>query len=99
MAAKKFPTADRKSKSKTIAPSTVYRWIFDGMPIGDGRRVYLEHIKVGKTIYTSTEALTRFSAAITSQPSCAEERPANRAKDTASKRAEEAGRRLERIGA
>lgn len=54
-ATKAAPTLD----GKRLHPSTVWRWIRDGI-----RGVHLEHCEVGRRVATSREALTRFFNAL-----------------------------------
>ncbi len=42
-------------KTKPVAPSTIYRWIDQGL-----HGVKLAHIRLGRRIYTSAPALERF---------------------------------------
>jgi hypothetical protein len=44
-------------------PSTVVRWMLDGIKLGDGRRLRLEHIRITDRLMTSKRALLRFLAA------------------------------------
>jgi hypothetical protein len=45
--------------------SCVFRWVTDGVPGPDGRRVKLEAIKVGRRWLTSIEALARWAERLT----------------------------------
>ena len=55
-------TLPRIHGKKHPAPATIRRWATDGRRSQTGKRVFLEHIRVGGTSCTSTEALTRFFA-------------------------------------
>jgi hypothetical protein len=48
---------------KPTHPSTPTRWALDGIRLPDGRRLKLEHIRMGDRIMTSKPALVRFLAA------------------------------------
>ena len=48
---------------RPVAPSTVWRWAQSGV-----RGVKLETVRIGNTMCTSVEALSRFLAAINDQP-------------------------------
>jgi hypothetical protein len=45
--------------------STIFRWIFKGLPAPSGERVRLEACRLGAKWVTSDEAVARFSAALT----------------------------------
>jgi hypothetical protein len=77
--------------------STVYRWLFRGLPGPDGKRVRLEACRLGRKWLTSDEAVARFSAALT--PNLTAEAP--NGPRSASKRqrsSERAGKQLESLG-
>jgi hypothetical protein len=44
-------------------PSTVFRWIMNGIRLNDGRRVHLEAAKLAGRYLTTPQALERFIAA------------------------------------
>jgi hypothetical protein len=45
---------------------TVSRWAFRGVRSGpDGERSFLDHVRIGGRLYTSSEAISRFAAALT----------------------------------
>jgi hypothetical protein len=44
-------------------PSTIVRWMVDGIRLSDGRTLKLEHIRVSNRLMTSRAALIRFLAA------------------------------------
>lgn len=48
-----------------IHPATVTRWCVKGVKLPDGRRVRLEHVRVGGKLVTTKGALVRFFAAQT----------------------------------
>ena len=45
---------------KPISPATAYRWIERGALAGDGSRVFLEAVKVGRQLMTTRESIQRF---------------------------------------
>jgi hypothetical protein len=45
---------------KKVHPSTLYRWGAYGVRADDGEIIYLETIRVGRTICTSVDAIQRF---------------------------------------
>lgn len=51
--------------SKSVAPSTLLRWIRKGCKATDGRLVHLEACRVGVRWVTSRSALRRFVMALT----------------------------------
>lgn len=44
---------------------TVFRWCVDGARASDGKRVRLEHVRVGSRILTSRAAVSRFLSRLT----------------------------------
>lgn len=63
-AAELFPPA--RTGKKTYA-TTIYRWVTDGAVALDGRRVYLEAVRISKRRWITTrEAIQRFVAALES---------------------------------
>ena len=44
---------------KAISPATAYRWIDKGVLAGDGVRVRLEAVKVGRNLVTTEESVQR----------------------------------------
>jgi hypothetical protein len=52
------------------SPATVGRWCLQGI-LRNGRRIRLEHIRVGRDIMTSRAAFDRFSAALAEVPDAA----------------------------
>ena len=50
---------------KPISPATAYRWIDPGVLAGDGTRVRLSAVKLGRTLVTTREAVQRFLAELT----------------------------------
>lgn len=45
-------------------PASVWRWCRKGIKTSGGRRVRLEHVRVGGRIYTTEPAMERFFAAV-----------------------------------
>jgi hypothetical protein len=70
-AAKRLPPF---RQGRPVNPTTVSRWITEGICLPDGRRVRLDAVRVGGRWLTSVEALNRFAAAQT--PQFQAERPA-----------------------
>lgn len=50
---------------RLLNPSTVYRWVRQGLEGLDGNRIRLEVTYRGQTPFTSAEAIDRFFAAVT----------------------------------
>lgn len=46
-------------------PASVGRWALKGIRAGDGSRVRLEHVRVGRRLYVAAEALEHFVAQCT----------------------------------
>ncbi|HQX50640.1 MAG TPA: hypothetical protein PLY87_16745 [Planctomycetaceae bacterium] len=55
----------KSDSGKTVNPSTVVRWIRDGLQGLDGKRIRLEVTYRGQTPFTTQEAVQRFFAAVT----------------------------------
>jgi hypothetical protein len=51
---------------KSIAVHTFIRWCRKGLKASDGTIVKLEHLKIGGSIYTTREAISRFIARLNS---------------------------------
>src|SRR5262245_48451536 len=47
-------------ENKPTHPSTVARWMIQGVRIADGRRIHLEHIRIAGRLVSSQAALLRF---------------------------------------
>ena len=56
---------EKSDSGKAVNPSTVFRWIRDGLEGLDGKRIRLDVSYRGQTPYTSQEAVQRFFAAVT----------------------------------
>jgi hypothetical protein len=93
-AARRFPPY---RENKPVNPSTVFRWIKDGVRLPGGSRVRLEAVRLGGRWLTSGPAIERFIACQTPQfndaPAVRTPTPAQRAKA-----AERAGKELEKLG-
>lgn len=48
---------------KAVAPSTLVRWMREGVSLRDGRRVFLEFIEIGRKLCTTHAAIVRFLSA------------------------------------
>jgi len=77
------------------SPSTVIRWAMTGIRCRDGRRVRLEHVRVGRELRTSRAAMSRFMAALSEVPGDEKEVPTAAARRKAS---EVANAELQRMG-
>jgi hypothetical protein len=58
-AARRFPPF---RETKPIAPSTIFRWIAEGVRLPNGSRVRLEAVRLGGRWLTSVPAIERFIA-------------------------------------
>ena len=93
-AAKQFPPY---RGTQPVNPSTIWRWITEGIKLASGRRLRLEAIRLGGRWLTSVQAVQRFMQAQT--PQFADEPPAPT--PSAKKRrqsAASAARDLEQVG-
>jgi hypothetical protein len=93
-AARRFPPF---RENKPIAPSTVFRWILDGVRLPDGSRVRLEAVRCGGRWLTSGPAIERFIARQTPSLETSPE-PTPRTARKRERAAELAGRELEQMG-
>jgi hypothetical protein len=82
---------------KRVNPSTIYRWIAEGVELPDGSRLRLEARRAGGRWLTSRGAIERFIEAQT-PPTDDEPTPKPRTPRQRTKAAERAGRELDRIG-
>jgi hypothetical protein len=84
-------------QGKPINPSTIFRWITEGVNVPGGLRVRLEAVRLGGRWLTSAEALERFAARQT--PTLMDAPQPNPRTAVARRRASEAAaRELDRIG-
>jgi Protein of unknown function (DUF1580) len=80
-------------------PSTIWRWGRKGAKSPGGQRIYLEMARMGGKWVTSLEAMQRFCDALTPAPDeTATPSPATPTTKQIAKRADRAGRDLERMG-
>jgi Protein of unknown function (DUF1580) len=63
-AARRLPPGRR---GRPVSISCVLRWLLDGVPGPDGRRIRLEAVRLGGRWVTSAEAIQRFAEALTPQ--------------------------------
>ncbi len=63
-AAKLFPS---HREGRAVSGSCVFRWCTDGIKLSDGRRVFLEHVRLAGRILTTRAAIKRFIEAQTPQ--------------------------------
>ncbi|MCI0701615.1 MAG: DUF1580 domain-containing protein [Planctomycetia bacterium] len=83
----------------TIDPSTVFRWVTKGAKTPNGSLVKLEAVRVGGRWLTSRGAIARFVAALTPNTDTTPAGTPPVSATAARRRAEAAGRELERRGA
>lgn len=55
-------------EGRPINPATIHRWVRSGVRGPDGKRIYLEGVRVGGCWATSREAIQRFTDALTTRP-------------------------------
>jgi hypothetical protein len=92
-AARRFPPHRR---DRPVNPSTIWRWVVDGVRLPGGGKLRLEAARVGGRWLTSEQALARFIDAQTVVQFAPAERPATpRQRQHA---AERAGETLEALG-
>src|SRR5262249_39553753 len=84
-------------ESKPVNPSTIFRWITNGVQLPGGARLRLEARRVGGRWLTSREAVQTFIAAQTPRGDDAPT-PEPRTPRQHAKAAERAGRELDQIG-
>jgi len=90
-AAKRFPPY---RQNRPVAPSTIFRWIRDGVVLPSGERLHLEAVRHSGRWLTSEQALARFISAQTPQLDV-DPVPAPRSASARCKEAQRAGRELE----
>jgi hypothetical protein len=56
---------DRHGEVPIASPSTIWRWMVDGIRASHGRVVKLEAVRMGRKWLTSKAALARFATALT----------------------------------
>jgi hypothetical protein len=95
-AARLFPAY---RQSRPVNPSTVYRWITEGVHLADGSRLRLEAVRLGGRWLTSVQAIERFITGQTPQFPDAAPKPRTRTAKQQAKAAERAGRELAEMGA
>jgi hypothetical protein len=49
-------------EDKPVSPSTIWRWVVEGVRLSDGSRLRLEAVRIGGRWVTSVEALSRFAS-------------------------------------
>lgn len=76
-------------------PATVFRWTSHGAKAVDGRRVCLEHVRIGNRILTTHAAIRRFIAALSQS---ADAKPAPRSPAAARRASERANKQLQEMG-
>ncbi len=81
------------------SPATLFRWCIQGVKLPDGRRVRLEHIRIGTRLMTSRAACIRFLEAQQSDPTDSASTPPRVSPPKQRCRAEAAGRKLVERGA
>lgn len=63
-------------------PSTLWRHISQGYLAADGSRIHLEHVRYGRRIFTSIEAVERFAKRIADASYVAHDRRGGRRQDS-----------------
>jgi hypothetical protein len=92
--ARKFPSY---REGRPVHPTTLYRWITDGVKLRDGSVVRLEGVRCGDRWLTSEEAIVRFIERQT--PDLSTPRQAHGPSTASRERAaQRAGKQLEQIG-
>lgn len=83
----------KSANGRSVNPTTVWRWVNRGIRDSDGtRRIRLEVVCRGRTLFTSREAINRFLQAVTEArfPQHDDSDTAERSKST-TRRLQEAG--------
>jgi hypothetical protein len=93
-AARRLPPG-RNGRPVTL--SCLLRWVLDGAPGPDGRRVRLGAVRLGGRWLTSVEALARFAAALTPRLDD-DPAPAPRTPKQRRRASDRAGKELDRVG-
>lgn len=86
-----LPWVPRTRAGKRIDISTPIRWAQRGILAEDGRRVYLESLRIGNALHTSEEALVRFFQATSRQSPCPSADAQRSTRDRAREMREKAG--------
>jgi len=94
-AARRFPPF---RQGRPVNPSTVWRWVFTGVRLPDGRRVRLDAVRLSGRWLTSVEAIERFVAAQTPRLDEAAGTPTPRTPRQRRRAAERAGAELAKRG-
>jgi hypothetical protein len=81
-------------QGRPTSPATVFRWCTVGVRLPDGRRVFLEHIRLGSRLLTSRPACIRFLAAQQSDPADPAPAPRPRSEARRKRASEAAGKKL-----
>jgi hypothetical protein len=84
-------------RGRPIHPSTVFRWIWDGVRGPGGELVRLEGLRIGKHWATSKQALQRFFEELTPEVA-GRSKGHPRSQTRRQKAADRAGRQLARAG-
>src|SRR5262249_46280993 len=92
-AARRFPPY---RLGRPVSPSTIWRWINDGVELPDGSIVRLDGVRVAGRWLTSAEAIVRFIEA--QMPDLDKPRSPLPTPTKRKKAAEKAGKRLEKLG-
>jgi hypothetical protein len=95
-AARRFPPF---RQGRPVNPSTIWRWISNGVKLPDGRRVKLGAVRLSGRWLTSVEAIERFIAAQTPAPAGdTAPTPTPRTMRQRQRATERAGKELESMG-
>ena len=85
-------------KGKPVNLATVWRWCLHGVTIGSGEKVFLESIRIGKSLKTSRQAWERFVVAQNEAPEKGDESAPVRTPTQRQKASERAEKILEKMG-
>lgn len=80
---------------RPVSPSTIVRWIVDGVTGPDGDRVHLEAVRLGARWVTDDASIQRFAAQLTPART---DRPIPRTPSALRRADEHAARELKRLG-
>jgi hypothetical protein len=94
-AARRIPSGRR---DRPVNPSTLFRWVHDGVKLPTGSVVRLEAVRMGGRWLTSLEALQRFAEAQTPRLDGQAEAPALRTPAARRRASERAAAELDKAG-
>jgi len=91
--ARKHGPIPKRPGGKSIAPSTVWRWVRKGLQDADGGRIKLEVTYIGNTPYVTENAIEDFFQAVTEAKLERHQRAEQRAADVTEDELEAVGLR------